>query len=85
MKLKIKRYWIWHGMKTRIISLWGSVTAPWQWLISWGSMDKKEIGNYSMNNKRPTRLIALYGKTISLETLSHLVDRSALLRYGMLL
>lgn len=48
-------------------------------------MDKKGIGNYSMNNKRPTRLIALYGKTISLETLSHLVDRSALSRYGMLL
>ena len=67
------------------MSLWGSVTAQWQCLILGGSMDKKGIGNYSMNNKRPTRLIALYGKTISLETLSHLVDRSALLRYGMLL
>jgi hypothetical protein len=38
-------------------------------------MGNRAIGDSSMIPKKPTRLIALYGKTISQETLSHLVDR----------
>jgi hypothetical protein len=37
--------------------------------------NNRATGKFFMSHKKSTKLIALYGKTISLVTLSHLADR----------